>query len=374
VTRAFAARVGAAALVLGTLGVTACGQKGPPLPPLRPAPAPVNDLTAERHDDRITLRFTVPPANTDGSTPVTIDRVELYAISTPQGATAPTPLQLVDSKNLVATIAVRPPDGPAPAADAPPDTRLAPGAAASYVDQMKPDPAAPAAARHYAALGYTGRRRGAYSGVVSVPLTRKPAAAGALSFKHDGTTLTISWPPPAAAGVVFRVYEHARQEPPVAALLTKTPITTAELAVPVEFGVRKCFSVETVEVIGRVTLNGERNAGDCVTPADTFPPPAPAKLVAAPVEGGVELVWTPPDAPDVAGYRVLRGDSPNAILQQLSRELVAETRFRDTTVKSGVTYIYSVIAVDKSGNESEQSNRQEVTARAPFGRATERPR
>ena len=28
-----------------------------------------------------------------------------------------------------------------------------------------------------------------------------------------------------------------------------------------------------------------------------------------------------------------------------------------------MTYIYSVVAVDKAGNESEQSNRQEVTAR-----------
>jgi hypothetical protein len=44
---------------------------------------------------------------------------------------------------------------------------------------------------------------------------------------------------------------------------------------------------------------------------------------------------------------------------------IAETNFRDTTVTSGVHYVYAVVAVDKASppNASAQSARQEVTAR-----------
>ena len=92
-----------------TATLAACGQKGPPLPPLRPVPAALSDVTAERTADRITLQFTVPATNRDDSTPPAIDRVEIHALTAPEK----TPVareQLLDAKNLVATIPVRPAD------------------------------------------------------------------------------------------------------------------------------------------------------------------------------------------------------------------------------------------------------------------------
>ena len=38
------------------------------------------------------------------------------------------------------------------------------------------------------------------------------------------------------------------------------------------------------------------------------------------------------------------------------------TTYRDETVKPGVRYIYAVVAVDKAGNRSAESNRVEETA------------
>ena len=38
-------------------------------------------------------------------------------------------------------------------------------------------------------------------------------------------------------------------------------------------------------------------------------------------------------------------------------------RYRDDAVKSGVRYVYTVVAIDKSGNRSSESNRVEETAR-----------
>lgn len=358
----WAGRAARAALVLVLAGGAAgCGQKGPPLAPLRPVPAALSDLVAERGHDRITLRFTVPAANRDGSTPVAIDRVEIYALSTPEAPPEVALLQLRDGKNLLTTIVVRPPDATA-AEGAPPDTRPAPGSTASYVEMLKSDATAPPAVRHYAAVGFNGRRRGAESAMVSVSLTRTPAAPGPLTFEPDDKMLKITWSAP-AAGLAFRVYEVIAGTPPSAKLLTDAPIKTPEFTTPVEFGRERCFVVRTLEVSGRVSLEGGLGAAQCVTVADTFPPAAPTKLVASPGDGGVDLLWSESSAPDVAGYRVLRGEGPNAILQQLSRDLVTEPKYRDTTARPGVTYVYSVIALDKAGNPSEQSNRQEVTAR-----------
>ena len=59
------------------LACTACGKKGPPLPPLLKIPAASPDLTASRRGDIVDLQFTVPSTNTDGSRPANIDRVEV---------------------------------------------------------------------------------------------------------------------------------------------------------------------------------------------------------------------------------------------------------------------------------------------------------
>jgi predicted small lipoprotein YifL len=349
-------RAAPAALLIVLAG---CGQKGPPLPPLRPVPAALGDLRAERTADRITLQFTIPAANRDGSTPAAIDRVEIHAMTVPE-TTPLTREQLLDGKNLVATIQVRPADATTKP-EAPPDTRPAPGAAASHVEQRRTDLETPGMVRHYIAAGYAGRRRGAETAMVSVPLSRAVPTTGPLTFTNDETTLKITWQPP-AANVAFRVYE-VPSGGGASTLLNAQPLTSSEITTPVAFGRERCFAVRTLEVTARVTLEGVLGATSCVTSTDTYAPAAPTKLVATPAEGAVELIWSESESSDVAGYLVLRGDSPNAILQQLSKEPVTEAKFRDATARSGVTYTYSVIAVDKSGNRSEQSNRQEVTAR-----------
>jgi hypothetical protein len=59
-----------AGLLLVVASVGACGKKGNPLPPLRPVPARIADLTAVRTRGQVELQFTVPAVNLDGTTPV----------------------------------------------------------------------------------------------------------------------------------------------------------------------------------------------------------------------------------------------------------------------------------------------------------------
>ena len=54
--------------------------------------------------------------------------------------------------------------------------------------------------------------------------------------------------------------------------------------------------------------------------------------------------------------------SGGATLTPLTATPITDLRYRDDTVKSGVRYVYAIVAVDKAGNRSEESNRAEETA------------
>jgi fibronectin type 3 domain-containing protein len=97
----------------------------------------------------------------------------------------------------------------------------------------------------------------------------------------------------------------------------------------------------------------------CVTPVDTFPPAAPQNLDAVTSDGGVSLIWESVGDKDVAGYVVLRGDASSETLAPLNTEPIRETTFRDTTVQTGRSYVYAVVAVDTAvpSNRSQESNR-----------------
>ena len=99
------------AFVLMILAISGagCGRKGPPLPPLVRLPAPPDDFTAERRADEVKLRFTAPAANTDGSRPANVDRVEVYGFTGPFTANNE---QLLKYGTRVATVTVRAPKDP----------------------------------------------------------------------------------------------------------------------------------------------------------------------------------------------------------------------------------------------------------------------
>ena len=72
----------------------------------------------------------------------------------------------------------------------------------------------------------------------------------------------------------------------------------------------------------------------------------------------MELVWTANTEADLAGYNVYRLDNQTA--QRMNNELLRTPIFRDTAAPPGVTLTYYVTAVDRSGNESKASEREEV--------------
>ena len=348
--------------MLLALGLVACGKRGAPLPPLRTIPAGVSDLSIERMGTEVRLQFTVPEANADGTRPPAVERVDIFAVSIAGDATAPTEAQLIVPDNLVTSVTVRANDDAA--TGAPADSRPMPGDVAFFVETVTTttaDAKTPAGlVRYYTASAAAGRRRGAPAPILRVPLTTEPAAPAGAKADYNEQTLTVSWQ--AAAGQRF-VLDETDSSGAKPSRLTAAPLEAAAFDAPVEFGKARCFVVRAVDRTATVSIIGPASSPVCVTPVDRFAPVAPTGLLAVPADGAIEVVWSRSSAPDLAGYVVLRRDDPNGTLQRLTPAPIAETTYRDQSVRSGVTYEYAVIAIDKTGNESGPSNRQSATAR-----------
>jgi len=392
----------AVAVVVLAAGVTAaCGQKGPPLPPLRPVPVSPSEVAARRVDDRVHLRFTIPPTNQDPSTPLALSRVDIYARSVGYGSEPPALTQLVHRDFLVGSVEVR----PTPPPDAPPadpaaavDPRPAAGDVAVWSETLPvraerplalsreqqitraarrplplvlwpsfvavPFPRVVLPTRYYVVVAVSSHgRNGAPSAMLAVRMGGSPPVPTDAALTHSETTLTLTWTSPVGAGAT--IYESTADGVEAATAVQATPISTGTWSTPVTFGVERCFTIRQVQVDAAVSTESAPAGPVCWTAKDTFPPAVPTGLVIASDTGRVILVWTAVTAEDLAGYHILRGEGADATLRPLTTAVVTATEFVDTTVRAGVEYIYAVVAVDRAGNRSEPSAPTRVTGREP---------
>jgi hypothetical protein len=407
---------GAPVLLLAALAA-GCGKKGPPLAPLYPVPAPVAEITASRADDRIRLRFALPSQNQNGPG-IDLDRVEIYAVTVPAGGEPPPNRELLTKPYLAGTIPVEPPaveGAPEPAKE---DTRPSPGETVTFFEQLTPSvltpppsktaklavarsatgPTAPAATgadqpeapvyvvplnpqagwpgaapgiaqpvRIYVIRGVARNgRSGPPSGRVLVPLGSLPDAPGGVIARNTEAGLVVEWLPGVATvgGRPLRYNTYAADAPD--APLNPNPIdaTTFQHAGAPQ-GTEICFRVRTVDTTGSVQLESGFSSPVCVTPKDEFPPAAPKGLAPVATPGAVQLIWDPNTEADLAGYLVLRAESPDETLQPLTPAPIRDTVYRDADVKPGVRYVYAIVAVDSATppNRSAPSERAEAVAR-----------
>ena len=146
-----------------------------------------------------------------------------------------------------------------------------------------------------------------------------------------------------------------------AKLLTSPDFTDPRL----EFGVERCYVVRRVEMAGPIAVESAPSPPTCVTPVDTFPPAPPKSLALIAGGNGVSLLWEANTEADLGGYLVLRGEAPGDKLSPLTKEPIAEPSYLDTTARRGRTYVYRVVAVDRSTppNRSAPSEPVEETIR-----------
>lgn len=398
-----------------------CGKSGPPLPPLVRLPVAPANVSADRRGVTVDLRFTVPSVNTDNSRPANIERVEVYAITAPATVTDE---QLLKRGTLIASMDVKAPVDPDKAADedepledADPavGTGLDQGVDAHAAETLTADALAPAdlsrdgrrarkppldenrpltgppstvPARVYALVGVARNgKRGPWSRRLLVPLVPPPPAPAPPKIAYDEKSISVTWEPVQRAAaspegvlpskalgatpiaITYNVYDVSPGDAGASAGsgAAGTKLTPAALAdtkfvdTRMAWGAQRCYAVRAVESVAGLTIESDAADGECVTLTDTFPPAVPANLKSVGSEGVINLIWDANGEQDLAGYLIFRGTGAGE-LTQITPALLQEPHFEDT-VRPGIRYVYAVKAVDKSGNISDFSNRQEETAR-----------
>jgi hypothetical protein len=264
--------------------------------------------------------------------------------------------------------------------------------------------------RTYVGVGLTPRgRRGPLSKRVAVPLVPPPPVPAPPTISYDEQRVTVTWDPvtPAASiqapatdevlpsrpigvtepTIAYNVYDvssaaaaaadavSSSTVPPASSMaavfsrpsqsagvkLTGTAVTGTEFAdARIVWGEQRCYTVRTVETIGGLIIESDAARPVCETLTDTFPPGAPKNLKTVSSDGTISLIWDPNTEKDLAGYLIFRGTGET--LQQITPTPISDTHFEDN-VQPGLRYAYAVKAVDRTGNVSGFSNRQEETAR-----------
>jgi hypothetical protein len=377
------------ALVVLALLLGSCGHKANPLPPLRRTPPAPADFRLAQRGDALELSATAPATSVDGRVydrlsleflhatgEVDIDKRGQKRVATAlpgERVTAllplPAPGTLVraaarglasgqrGARTLTKALLTVPPLDP-------PRELLAvageEGVRLSW-QGILPAPAPPPPVGPRPPLAGPPPTPASSPTVPAVPpAVSAPPAAPAPS--PAGTAVT---PPSAGASAGsapdagprrngFFVYRRPASVPAYGAPLGGEPLDrSSAVDAEVPLGTSFCYVVRAVASTDPLLESDPSNEA-CVTRQDTTAPPAPAGLALLPREGGLELLWSPSAETDLAGYQVYRAAAAEVPVR-LARVGPEKAAFLDETAERGVTYRYTLTALDAAGTESEPS-------------------
>ena len=342
-----------------------CGAPGEPTPPSPPVPAAITDLSAHQAGDGVELLFTLPTRSISGEKLSSPPAVEILRDAAKPGGSADAksfrvvytiPGALVDDYRAEGRVGFTDPISPE-------ETKAHPGGALAYIVRTRS----------------SQKRASADSNAIAVQVFPVPAPIATVEARVTESAVELSWPTPAGTGAGeplsaitgYRIY-RADVKPLVSSSPQVLPQGKAESRAALVgssetnsyrdtnfvFDQTYIYIVRSVTQLEGHELESSDSQPVKVTPRDTFPPATPQYLVAAVLPGAapgavlVELSWSINLETDLAGYRVYRSEQEGARGELLTPDLLLTPAVRDTSLKSGHRYWYTVTAVDRAGNES----------------------
>lgn len=328
-------------LVAPVVLMAGCAMVAVPKPPSLKLPEPVTNLTAQRVGDTVELHWTMPKRATD--------KVMLEG---PQGVKVCR--HVGGGPCVVAANLLRAPESESEYTDLLPSALLAgPLRELTYTVELEnlagrtagPSNVAVTAAGSAPAQMMNLRAHTQANGVV---LSWTPEVGDAtvrierkLSGKQTGKNRAV----PAEQTLEFSGKDQGR-------VLDGDAVLDHTYLYTLQRIVRLTLDGKPVEVAGALSATLRVNA------RDVFPPTVPKGLqaVADAAERAIDLSWQPDTDADLAGYTVYRREvGANAQPVRISAAVEPAATFRDEKVVAGKSYIYSVSAVDRDGNESARS-------------------
>jgi hypothetical protein len=323
----------------------ACGQKGPPLAPLHLVPAPVSSLTARRVDDRVRLRFALPTQNANGPGRLTLERVEIYAVTAAPGMTPPN-RALLTKTYLVGTIEVRPApvEGEAPADD---DKRPGGGDMVTFDEALTPAKLAPVTVKEWMAVPTPATATAAPG--ATVPGTAGAPTAGATPAAPTGAATaptapaTPVAPPDTTAPAGQPAATTAAGEKPV----TPPAAGAAPAATQTAAAAPAAKDPARIYIVRGIARGGRPGPPSTRVQIPLVPVPSPPTDITEKVtEAAIVLGWkAPADSVTLLAFNVYRGDD----LQPLNTEPLTTPAYEHPTTLSDQEECFRIRSVATVG-------------------------
>jgi hypothetical protein len=354
---------------LVSLIISGCGAPGEPLPPTPPVAVAISDLTAHQAGDGVQLTFTMPGRSVTGDRLLSTPAVEvLRGAAKPDGSPDSKSLRVVDT---------------IPGAVA---EKYFVGDKVQFTDPLTPEETK---AQEGKTAIYTVRTRlsqkraSANSNIISLRLFPVTARVASVDARVTEPAIELRWAAvnrtsagdPLTEPAHYNIYRAELDD--ASTNLAGHDVTQLNLNGKLqllasqpeqsysdrsfEFGKTYAYIVRSVINRDGVALESADATPVVVIPRDIFPPAAPQAISAAVLRGEtdnslvVDLSWSINVESDFAGYRVYRTEQPDTKGQLLTPELLPTPAYRDTSVQSSRRYWYVVTAVDRAGNESAPS-------------------
>lgn len=350
------ARLAFLLLVGGSLLLTGCGKRRPPLPPLENIPQRTELLSGVQRGNQVILSWPAPLRNASSGSVQSIRRIDIYRLA--EKPAAPLPLteeEFATRSTLIGSV--------------PYETISATGETIIYVDTLE---LAGEPTRLRYALRYVNAagQRAAFSNFLLIePAARIASPPTLLNQQTNESGITINWKAPAAnidgstpvnllGYNVYRI-EGAQNE------ISQTPLNTTLVSGTTyvdknfSFGEKYAYIVRSVSLgTGGAQVESLNSNAIPVEPLDVFAPSAPTDIRINAAPGRISLFFPANPERDVAGYNIYRSTDPELPKERwvkLNDAPLTRTTFQDEAIESGKKYFYYLTAVDTAGNTSAPS-------------------
>src|SRR6266704_840630 len=284
----------------------ACGKEGPPLPPFIRIPEPVKDLKAIQSGYTLTLTWTNPTKNIDGSAATNLSHV-----------------QIRNDGAILATLNVS-----------------APGQPQSH---SIPLGVPPGGLRTYTAVVDTTQgKTSQVSNIATIEPVEVPGKISRLQAVVDQRRIRLEWERPQEHPELADGYVIARTDRP-----SESQTVSETRFDDNQYQPGKVLTYQ-VTAVRRMPGNPVLGVGpESITVAceDKTAPPVPTGLDIVESDMGGYLTWNPNQETDLAGYHVFRSESANGGFCSISDRIVMTNVFLDSSYRSGL--YYRVSAVDE---------------------------
>jgi hypothetical protein len=183
-----------------------------------------------------------------------------------------------------------------------------------------------------------------------------PSAPTRLALGASEEALILSWDAPPEGDLQgYQVFLVREEGDPTHVLVTERYVEATSYVLPVPPGTLDELTV-VVRAVNTSFVEGPYSEPVSGRIVDTVPPAPPILDQIRADEGAVHLSWGFTSDPDVASYRVLRlvqGEENFTLIRDALAP--SETSVVDSEVVPGLQHVYTVEAVDASGNVSERA-------------------